>query len=442
MKIPDGPKLPMSIQGLLYTHNPYKFLMNCRKKYGKIFTIKVPALGPTVVACDPEELKQIFSGDPDEVRAGEATSLFSGGFFGKHSLLTLDGEAHWRHRKILSPPMHGKNIRNYGKCIIDSTTEVMSRWKKNKFFPILTEFQSITLQVIMSKVFGFEMGATSDAFQKLMTRLMNYGEPALSYIVGVFPTMLDHFPKTIKKTIAEMDKFLYEQIRFRRRDPTEDEDLLSTLIHASDEEGRGLSDEELRDELLTLLFAGHDTTAGTCAWTIYYILSNPKIYEKVMGELDQVLEGEKEERISLEKIKNLDYLMCVIKETQRYRPILPTVFRMLNRSFKIGDYEIPKGYAVGSSVYLAGMDGEYWDNPTEFVPERFYSKTNKPYQYCPFGGGRRRCVGADFALFEMPIILAHVLNRFNYSLKRSYLAKPVPHIATIIPSKGVPVIIR
>jgi unspecific monooxygenase len=440
MILPNGPKLPKIIQGIFYFINPYRFLSKCYKKYGDIFTMKLPGFTPMVVVSNPNTVKQIFTGDSETLRAGEANAIYFTEPFGKKSLLTLDGKEHLHARKLILPPLHGAALKNYGEKIMDITDEVISQWTVSKPFPILPQLQSITLQVILSVIFGLETNNHSNELKTKITEFLQLGEnPVTSFISGLFPGLLKHPPKKIKNLINEINALIYKQIEHRRKNPSNSSDILNILITAKDENNIGLSDEELRDELIALLVAGHDTTATTGTWAIYNLLSNPDVYNKANLAISEAAGTEK--TLSLDKIQNISCLQCIIKETQRFQPIVPLVARITHAPITLNSFEIPDGYTIAPCIYLAGKYGQQWENPDQFLPERFYEKNIDPYQYFPFGGGTRRCIGAAFAMFELQIMLAKILNQFTLSLKKNYQVKVARRGVTFGTSDGVPIIV-
>lgn len=433
-----GPKLPTLIQAILFYQNPFRFLKNCREKYGDIFRVKLPGFTPTIIVSDAQSVKKIFTGNANTLCAGEANSVYFAEIFGKHSLLTLDGAAHLRERKLILPALHGNVLRNYREKIIEITKNVINKWPEDKIFPVFPELQSITLQVILSVVFGIEKGASFDTLHTAFIALLQLGtNPTSSFLTGLFPGLLKYQSPKIKKLFKQIHSLLQEQIQIRREHPSNENDALSMLINAKDENGNGLNDEELRSELITLLIAGHDTTATTAAWVMHSILSHPEVYKKIKHELSEVLNTEA--TFSSEQIQQLHYLQNTIKETQRRQPIIPLVARVSHETLLIKNHEIPKGYTLMPSIYLAGNDPNFWHAPEQFSPERFLQNDIDFYHYFPFGGGVRRCIGAAFAMFEMQIVLAQIFYYFDIALKPNYRARPVRHGVTFGPSGGVPI---
>lgn len=236
----------------------------------------------------------------------------------------------------------------------------------------------------------------------------------------------------------KIDQLIYEQINDRLENPTNECDILNILLNSEDEDGNKLSKEELRDQLITLLVAGHDTTATTIAWILYFILRDEKIYNKIKREISEKCSPEL--IISSESAQKLTYLQNVVKETFRYQPIIPMVARVLNGIFSIDNYIIPDGYTVAPCIYLAGNDVTHWKNPDDFNPDRFLTQSDiDPYYYFPFGGGIRRCIGAAFSLYEINIVIAQILHRYEVTLKSNYKAKPIRHGVTFAPKDGLPI---
>jgi len=422
--LPPGPRGPGIVQGLHYARDPHGFLDRLRRRYGDIFAISFPIVGRIVYVADPALVKEIFTGPPEQMHAGEANATVLEPALGPNSVLTLDEAPHMRQRKLLLPPFHGEQVRAYGELIRETTEREMRSWPVGEPFALRPHTQRITLAVILRAVFGVDDEARLaraerliDTFTKrvdLVTHL-----PFLQRDLGRWSPW-----SRFLRARADLDAFIYEEIALRRSrqaDDGEASDVLSLLLRARDDEGRPMSDEELRDELVTVLAAGHETTATGLAWAIERLLRNPGVLARLR---DSLAAGDDA------------YLEATIKETLRSRPVIVDVARKLNRPIEIGGYALPAGDFLFPAVAALHYREDLFPDPHEFRPERFLEGRADNYAWIPFGGGVRRCIGASFAEFEMKIVLREFLQRAELSAP-----DPEPEGAkirniTVVPAKG------
>jgi cytochrome P450 len=389
-----------------------------RRPWGDIFTIHTWVFGTEVVVCTPELVQQVFSGSPDVYHAGEANGPLRV-LLGDRSVLLLDGVEHVRHRRVMLPPFHGERMRAYASAMIDITERSIDGWPLGKRFALHPHMQQITLDIILRTVFGLEEGPRREVLRAALARLLDLVGSRLGF-VGLNPKLQrDLGPykpwSDFKRHRAAADALIHEQIARRRAEVggAERDDVLALLLAARDEAGEPLGDAELRDELMTLLAAGHETTATALCWAFEQILRHPEVLARIRRELDEVTGGA---TLAPDHLASLEYLDATIKEALRVRPPVPGVGRVLKAPVVLGGYRLPAGTMVAPSVYLTHHNPRLYPEPERFRPERFLGKKPDPYGWLPFGGGARRCVGMAFALYEMKIVLAAVLGRARLRL--------------------------
>jgi len=438
--LPLGPKLPVLLQVLRWIRQPIPFMEACVRRYGECFTLRFPKYPPVVFFTDPEAVKEIFTGDPEQLRAGQANAVL-GPLLGPHSLLLLDGARHLRERRLMMPPFHGERMQLYGTVMRDIADRSIESWPLGHPFPIHTRMQSITLDVILRTVFGINEGAD---FARLRDRLMQLLAIAADHPLLQIPWLqIDLGPLTAWRRLMqvnrELDHILFAEFARRRAEgPAGRTDVLTLLLEARDETGQPMSDAELRDEMITLLLAGHETTATSLAWVFHRILQHPEVLEKLRAELCHVVGSGP---MTPQHFAKLEYLDATIKETQRLNPIIPLVGRRLQAPQRIGGYDLPAGAVAAPCIYLTHRRPDLWSDPEQFIPERFLSKRPSPYEFFPFGGGVRHCLGAAFATYEMKIVIAQVLSRVTLRSAPGYTVRVVHRTVTFAPSEGMPVVI-
>ena len=394
---------------------------------------------PIAFFSDPAAIKQIFTASPEHALAGRANVVLKP-ILGENSILLLDGARHKRERKLLMPPFHGERMRLYGDIMREIADRSIDTWPIEQPFPIHERMQAITLDIILRTVFGVDEGSL---LQKLRSLLIEFLR-----LVGSSPLLLIRWlqinlgPLTswqrMGKLSREIDTVLYEQIA-QRKAATQNgrTDIMAMLIEARDEDGRPMSDQELRDEMITMLLAGHETTATSLSWVVHRLLQNPAVLEKVRAERQRVIgDGP----IQAEHVSELEYLDATIKETARLNPIVPAVVRYLEQPTQIGAYEIPADCVAAPCIYLTHRRPELWPEPETFNPDRFVGKRVDPYTFFPFGGGVRHCLGAAFATYEMKIVLAQILSRVSLRPVPGHTVRVVRRSIMFAPSEGMPVI--
>jgi len=432
--LPPGPGLLGAIQ---FARRPFEFLDDCARRFGDWFTLRVPGVPPFVFTSDPEAIRAVFAGDPEIFRAGEANAPL-GAFMGPQSVLFLDGAAHLRQRRLLLPSFHGERMHAYGRIMRAAAERIIDTWPIDHPFPLHASMQAITFDVILRAVFGFDEGAARTQLERALGRLFRYFGNPLASLLGLPALRLDLGPLSpwgrVVRLKRAVESVLVAEFARRRAAGTDGRtDVLSLLMSAEDEHGQRLSDAALRDEMLTLLLAGHETTAASLSWVAHRLIERPALRDRLRAELATV--GGRPERVS-----ELPLLDAVIKETSRLHPVIPNVGRRLGATTAIAGRALPAGAVVAPCIYLAHRRPDLWPESERFDPDRFSAARAPMTAFFPFGGGVRRCIGAAFASFEMKIVLATMLERVDLAPLPGYRATPVRRSIAFTPSEGLPVI--
>ncbi len=423
--MPPGSRAPGLVQALRYVRDPLGFLIELQRRHGDIFSVHFPFWGELVYLADPALVKRLFTGSPELLHAGEANATVLEPALGPNSVLTLDEAPHMRQRKLLLPPFHGKRVEAYGELIREVTRAEMESWPVGEPFALRPHTQRITLAVIMRAVFGVHDERRLTRLERLIERFSDRVSAVLA-----FPMLRRNLgpwsPWTrFQRARKALDEFIYEEIALRRAELAAGEgdhdDVLSLLLGAEHEDGSPMSDEELRDELVTVLAAGHETTATGLAWAMERLLRNPR----AMHELrDSLAAGEEE------------YLEATIRETLRARPVIVDVARKLTAPAEIGGYELPAGTFVMAAIAALHYREDLFPAPQEFRPERFLEGKADNYAWIPFGGGVRRCIGAAFAEYEMRVVLREFVERAALSAPDPRPEKVKVRNITLAPGRG------
>ena len=418
--MPPGPRLPTAVQSLMLWGGIDKFLERCRRRYGPVFTARIAPMGTLVYVTDPAAIRRIFTGDTSVLHAGEANGTVLAKVMGRHSVLILDGDDHLRQRKRMLPPFHGESVRRYGEVIEEVTREEVARWPVGRELQLHAPMHRITLEVIMRAVIGVEDEGRLAELRRLLPRLVNLN--AVLLMAWVWPRLNAVGPwRRFEKLQQTVDALLYDEIRRRRSDPTLEgrTDILSLLIRGSDGE-EPMTDEELRDQLVTLLLAGHETTATGLAWAFERLLRHAEALQRLTAE---IAAGE-----------DL-YLDAVVKETLRVRPVIFDVARKLKAPVEVSGYRVPAGATLMPAIGIVQRSCASWEHPRRFRPERFLDGQPDPYTWIPFGGGTRRCLGAAFATFEMKTVLRTVLAELELRADRPQPERVKMRHITLVPAR-------
>jgi cytochrome P450 len=422
---PPGSRTPSLLQAANYARDPLGFLVKLQRRYGDIFSLKFPFFGRLYYVADPALVKAMFTGSPEQFHAGEANATVLEPALGPNSVLTLDDAPHMQQRKLLLPPFHGERVRGYGELIRETTLKQMETWPVGGTFALRPHTQRITLAVIMRAVFGVHDEERLTRFEALI----NDFSKRVGLITS-FPALRRNFgpgspwPRFLRSR-EKLDEFIYEEIGLRRAEVERGEeghdDVLSLLLQARHDDGSPMSDEELRDELVTVLGAGHETTATGLAWAMERLLRTPRVLTKLR---DSIAAGED------------DYLDATVKETLRARPVIVDVARRLTAPAEIGGYQLPKGSFVMAAIAALHYREDLFPQAEQFRPERFLEEKADTYAWIPFGGGVRRCIGAAFAEYEMRLILREFVSRAELSAPDQRPEKVRVRNITLAPGKG------
>jgi cytochrome P450 len=405
---------------------PLQTLEYCQARYGDMFTYRLPYEGRWVFVSAPEAIKQVFTGDPRLLHAGEANIVLLP-VLGEHSVLLLDEPAHMKERKLMLPPFHGERMKAYGEVMAQIAVEQIDRWPPDQAVRMRPRMQAMTLEIILRAVFGVDEGERLNSLRDQLRRTLNLlSHPRRAiFMVMLGPERLRRFPP-FRRQIERIDRLMYEEISTRRgaADLAERDDILSLLLQARHEDGQPMSDRELRDELMTLLVAGHETTATGLSWAIELLARHPEELDRLTSDV----EG-----------GDGSYLDAVIKETLRLRPVIALVLRKLVEPMEIGGRLLPAGVSVAPSIYLVHRRPEIYPEPERFRPERFIEQPPGTYTWIPFGGGVRRCLGGAFAEFEMSVVLRELVSRRALRPANETPEHSVRSTITNVPSRGAEV---
>ena len=432
----DGPKakgLRRTLRVLRLILQPTQYMDDNVRRYGPVFKIGGYSSPPFVYVGDPEVVREIFQMDATQVSTGQGNGILRH-MVGEHSILLQDGEPHQRKRKLLMPPFHGERLRTYAQLISDITRQVSAAWQPGQTIVVRPPMQDVTLGIILQAIFGLQEGPRLTQLQKLMSSMLD----SFAYPITSSPLFFSALQKDwgawspwgrflrLRETIRQL---LYAEIRDRRQqlaqpgaNPEEQTDILTLLLQARDENGEAMSDAELHDELVTLLLAGHETTASALAWMLYWIHYLPEVQQKLRSELSEL--GPNPDPLA---IAQLPYLTAVCQESLRIYPITPTSFvRVLRKPMTLAGYAFEAGTALMPATYIIHQRPDIYPEPKQFRPERFFERQYAPHEYLPFGGGHRRCIGSALAMMELKVGIATLLQQFELEL---------PHPRPLLPAR-------
>jgi len=428
---PPGPRLPRLVQTFFFIFGSRWFISRMARRYGPVVQLSTAFDSNFVMVFDPALVKDVFRGPPERLRAGEANEPL-GPALGMRSLLLLDGEEHLRQRRLMLPPFHGQRMRAYEDVMREAADRAIDSWPLNREFALLPTTQQLTLDVILRTVFGVAEGPRQEELKRRLRAMID----PVSNRFGILLMVL--MRRGNKRALARfeerrrrVDELIYDEIARRRQAPDLDqrEDVLSMLLLARDEDGRPMTDVELRDQLVTLLVAGHETTATGLAWVFDLLLRNPRVLVKLR---QAVADGDD------------SYVDAVAKEALRIRPVVPGVGRVVRGgTFELGGYTLREGTEINPSIAVIHARPDAFAGPREFRPERFL-EDNPPdtYTWIPFGGGTRRCIGASFALFEMRVVIRRVIERTTLEAASDEAERVERRGVTMVPKRGTRVLLR
>ncbi len=437
-KLPDGPQTLPLLQLYQWIVRPLEFLDTCAERYGDCFSVKLGNYPTFMFFSNPQAIEKIFTANPKQFEVGKANRILRP-TLGDNSLLLLDGDRHQRQRQLLMPSFHGERMRTYGQLIDQITKQVTTQWTPGQPFTVRPFMQDISLQVILQAVFGLHEGERCQQLKQLLASLLDLTSSRLGFALAIF-SALEHDlgPWSpggyFLRKRQQIDQLIYAEIRQRREQPDPSaSDILSLMMAARDEAGQPMTDEELRDELMTLLVAGHETTATALSWALYWIHRLPEVKEKLLEELDTLGDDPDPSTIA-----RLPYLNAVCSETLRLYPVvIIAVPRIVKSPLHLMGYDFEPDTILAPCIYLTHHREDLYPQPKQFKPERFLERQFSPYEYFPFGGGNRRCIGAAFALFEMKLALVSILSSYQLTLADNRPVHPIRRGVTMTPAGGV-----
>jgi cytochrome P450 len=454
-QLPPGPRMPPALQTLGFWSRPTAFLERGRARYGKRFTIRLLGAPPFVSISDPDEIKEVFQAPPDILHPGEGAKILEP-IVGRHSVILLDEDSHMEQRKLMLPAFHGERMHGLAEEMSELAQRELATWPREQPIQTHPRLQRLTLEIILRTVFGLEQGAQLDSLRKLLGEILAFATSPLSLLPPPPGLLTGRGPMAWigarfgpMARLQQVDELIFELIAERRGAGDEGadgevggsppakqavgEDVLSMLLSARHEDGSPMNPRELRDELMTALVAGHETTASQLAWAFERLAREPA----VLGALYDELDGEAGE----------EYLTATINEILRHRPVLPNAEpRLVVQPIEIGGFPYPPGVVLFVNAYLLHHDPAVYPEPYEFRPERFLEREGGQapgtYTWIPFGGGRRRCLGASFAQLEMKIVLRAVLERCELAPAGNRAEATRRRSITISPARGGRVVLH
>jgi len=433
--LPPGPRAPAFVQTLAWALAPTWVMDRCARALGEAFTLTFSPSGmKLVLISDPQDVKTLFTAAPGIAPSGTGNSPIRP-VMGERSVLVLTGPEHLRQRKLL-PPFHGERMREYEQTIVEATRADMAGWPLGEPMRLQERTRAITLEVILRAVFGVE-AERMDSMRDAIAGLLAPMNSVRMVWLALRRMSLERPTGAIGSALDRLDETIYAELARRRvqEDLAERTDILSLLMQARDEDGEPMTDEELRDELVTLLLAGHETTATSVAWAIERLVRHPQQLARLVAEIDAGPEGGER------------YANAVVNETLRVRPVVPIVARMLTEDFDLAGRRLPAGTRVMPSIYLTNRNPRVYEAPGEFRPERFLEDGPDTFSWIPFGGGIRRCIGASFAQLEMKLMLRTMLSELEPSLPTGRMTSPRGELIrrraiTLVPGRGARVVWR
>lgn len=445
MQLPNTLKTPFFLQMLQVVANPVRFLEKAAQQYPDIFTAKVTGFGENqVIVIHPQGIEEILTNTKKFAAPGNVNKMMKP-LLGEHSLVMLERERHKQRRKLLMPSFYGDRMRQaYGQLIVNITEKVFSQLPIDKPFSARTAMKDIALQIILEAVFGLYEGERYQQLKHLISVMLEdlLGSPLTSSLL-FFPSLQKDLGSwspwgKLVRHQQQIYELLYAEIAQRRAQPDPNRvDIFSLLISARDEEGKPMTEQELRDELITLLVGGHETTATGLAWALYWIHKLPSVHSKLLEELDSL--GDSPDPMS---IFRLPYLTAVCNESLRIYPVIPMTFtRVVQEPVELLGHPLEPGTEVVGCIFLTHQREDLYPDPKQFRPERFLERQFSPYEFLPFGGGARRCIGEALALFEMKLVLATALSRYELALFDHRPEQPQRQRLTIAPGNGVKMVI-
>lgn len=429
--LPPGPRAPSLVQTIGWWNRSVPYLEGFRARYGSRFTLRLLGPPPFVVHSDPEHIKAIFTAPPEVLHPGEGAKVLEP-IVGTHSVILLDEDSHMEQRKLMLPAFHGDRIARLEDLVREIAEREVDGWPRGETVVLHPRLQALTLEIILRAVFGLDRGERLDGLRANLAELLELGSGPIGLVPPNLNKYLGRFGPFARfaKLSEETDELMFALIEERRasHDGDDRDDILTMFLDAEHSDGSPMSPIELRDELMTLLVAGHETTASELAWALERLPRSPEVMDTLRSEIEAE-DGD-------------EYMTAVIRETLRRRPVLPFAApRFVQQPVEIGGWSYEPGVCLVAGSYLVQHDPEIYPEPYAFRPERFLGVTPGTYTWIPFGGGRRRCLGATFAMLEMKVVLEAVLRRYSVSAGGSGPELTQRRSITVSPRKGTRVML-
>lgn len=428
--LPPGPRLA-PLQTLRFVRDVHSTLTDGFRCYGDPFLLPL-LFGNMVLTAHPDGIKEIFTADPDLFESFGSGPLEP--LVGQNSMLLLSGPRHKRERKLLMPPFHGERMRAYGNIMQDAAQQRMAPYRAGERIVMQNLTQTVAFDIILRAVFGIDDEGARQSFHHCNERLMSAIDPMYMF----FPPLRQKFIPGWRRMLdglQDQDQLLQAQLDSRRSGGAEGEDILALMLAARDEAGQPMTDRELKDELITMIAAGHETTALSMAWSMFWLHRDPARLARLQSEIDAL--GPTPDPAALAK---LPYLGAVCDETLRLRPVVDICPRRTVKPFRLRGWDLPVGTAVAAAITAAHRNPDIYPKPESFVPERFLDHKFSPFEYLPFGGGTRRCLGAAFAAYEMRIVLGTLLSEHRFRLESHEIPRQERRNVTSGPEGGIPMV--
>lgn len=431
-------------QRFQWIFQPHKFMDTAAQKAPDMFIADITGEDGYVFVNHPEGMRQMITSDRSKFFAGSKDNQLLKPLVGGESLLLIEGESHKKRRKLLLPPFHGERMQSYSQLICNLTHNIIDRLQPNQNFVARNISQTISLQVIFEAVYGLQDNQRSQELQRGIASLADIFESTLTSAFLFFPWLQQDLGAwspwgNVVRQQKAIDEAIYQELATRRtEDNSQREDILSLLMSARDEAGEALKDSELRDELMTLMFAGHETTATAIAWSLYWVHRQPEIKAKLRAEIDSL--GSNPDPMEIAK---LPYLDAVCKETLRIYPVAMLTFpRVVQEPVELIGYKLEPGQVVMGCIYLIHQREDLYPEHHKFIPERFLEREYSPYEFFPFGGGKRRCIGEALAQLELKLVLATIVANYDLELANDKPESPARRGVTLAAKTGVKMVFR
>jgi cytochrome P450 len=410
--LPPGPQIPSWWQLIRFAGDPLGLLDECHRRYGDAFTLRIAGNGRFVMLSHPQAVREVFQADADVLHSGEANAIFKA-TVGSDSVLVLDGATHMRQRRVLVPPLKGERMRAFFDAIRYETLEAVRKWPVGAPFSVLPTMRRISLRVILRTGLGLAPGGELDRFEQKIERFLSYGRQKYALVLMTI-VPIQRLSGTrwapLFRQLSDLDNDLFAFIAARRRGEHQPagQNVLDDLLAARHEDGTPLEDREVRDAIITILIAGHETTALALSWTLSVLARHPESVDRLGDEVRRVTGGGPP---GASDVAALAYLEGVIRESLRLRPVVPFVVRKTLQPIQVDGHEYPAGVVLCPCSYLLHQREDIYPHPGAFQPERFLERKFGPQEWFPFGGGNRLCLGMSFALYEMKVVLATLLSQ-------------------------------